>query len=352
MVNLTLEERKQLLALLQSLPEFADERSRREMLRTAGLQQLIPMIDMSGPTFIALNSIISYLCSYGRLTYENEALGLLLNTVKSQIGVEQQAFLDVLLLKYQMMVPSVHLAAIPEWQGQDTVASWLEKIVGENTLRPIAFLAQGLHVARSVAYISVRSGVQRWSGTGFLVAPDVFLTNNHVVPEADLLSDIVIRFNFEEDFQGKSQQPSEYQAKVGSFFQTNQELDYTLFQVEGNPGAHWGWIPLAPQVIRKGDRVNIIQHPSGQPKQISLQNNFVEYVGGPVVQYVTATLNGSSGSPVFNDNWEVIALHHAGGMLREPSTQRRYFRNEGILLTSILTDLPVDIRKAISFPAT
>jgi hypothetical protein len=347
MVNLTSDERQQLIILLQHLPVFADEHARRQMLEAAGLKQLLPMIDVSGPSFIALNTIVSYLCDYGRLTYENESLGLLLNTVKNMVGVEQQEFLDMLLIKHNMIVPSARLSDIPQWQSKDTMAGFLEKIVGENTLRPIAFLAQGLNVARSVAYISVRAGMRRWSGTGFLIAPDILLTNNHVVPAADLLPNTLLRFNYEEDFKGKSQQPYEYQANLHGFFHTHKDLDYALFQVEGSPGHRWGWLPFSPQAVRKGDRVNIIQHPNAQPKQVSMQNNFVEYVGNNVVQYVTSTLDGSSGSPVFNDNWEIVALHHAGGTLREPDTQHSYFRNEGILIASILADLPLDIRAAI-----
>jgi len=94
--------------------------------------------------------------------------------------------------------------------------------------------------------------------------------------------------------------------------------------------------------------VNIIQHPAGRPKEISFQSNFVEYTGGNVVQYVTSTLNGSSGSPVFNDGWEVVALHHAGGNIPEPTTQKRYFRNEGILAEKILFDLPPKIREMLN----
>jgi V8-like Glu-specific endopeptidase len=98
--------------------------------------------------------------------------------------------------------------------------------------------------------------------------------------------------------------------------------------------------------------VNIIQHPAGRPKEISFQNNFVEYVGGNVLQYVTSTLNGSSGAPVLNDGWEVVALHHAGGNIPEPATQRRYFRNEGILVERVLADLPPELRKLLDLPAS
>jgi V8-like Glu-specific endopeptidase len=347
LVKLTTEDLQQLVALLQSLPELASEQSRREVLELAGLKQLLPMIDLSGAPFIASSKIINYLSNYGRLTYENESLGLFLNLIKSFVGVQQQEYLDKLLLKYDMMTPIVPSPDLSEWKGRETTADVLENIIGENTLRPIAFLAQGLVVARSVAYIGVNTGIERWSGTGFLISQDLALTNHHVLPGIDLLAKTIIRFNYEESFRGEALKPNEYKAKAGALFHTNEKLDYTIFQVEDMPGKEWGWLPLAPRVIKVRDRVNIIQHPYGQPKQVSLQNNFVQYVGGNVLQYVTSTLRGSSGSPVLNDAWEVVALHHAGGTVHEPTTHNSYFRNEGILISSILADLPDELRKSI-----
>jgi V8-like Glu-specific endopeptidase len=349
MVNLEVEDRKQLITLLKDLPELATERSRQQILELADLKQLASRIDLSGAPFVAVSEIVSYLSNYGRLTHDHEALGLLLNTLKNFVGVQQQAFLDMLLTKYDMMTPISALHAIDQWRGGETPTEVLEKIIGENTLRPISFLQQGLQVARSVAYIGVRDSQGCWSGTGFLVAQDLLLTNNHVLPDSNLLSDTIFRFNYEENFQGETQPTAEYRAQPNGVFHTNQALDYTLVELEGEPGQRWGWLPLLAKVIRKGNRVNIIQHPLGQPKQISLQNNFVQYMGGNVVQYITSTLQGSSGSPVFNDAWEVIALHHAGGNIPEPTTQQRYFRNEGILVESILADLPpmlVDLLRA------
>jgi V8-like Glu-specific endopeptidase len=58
------------------------------------------------------------------------------------------------------------------------------------------------------------------------------------------------------------------------------------------------------------------------------------------VQYITDTLPGSSGSPVFNDDWRIVALHHSGGNIPEPSTNSIHFRNEGIRIGAILADLP------------
>jgi V8-like Glu-specific endopeptidase len=57
------------------------------------------------------------------------------------------------------------------------------------------------------------------------------------------------------------------------------------------------------------------------------------------LQYTTDTLPGSSGSPVFNDAWKVVALHHAGGNLVTNPRGDRMFANQGILMAKILERL-------------
>ena len=91
--------------------------------------------------------------------------------------------------------------------------------------------------------------------------------------------------------------------------------------------------------MRRDDRVAIIQHPGGHLKKISMQNNFVAYADANLVQYTTSTEPGSSGSPVFDDDFQVIAIHHSGGMLPEPHTGRRYLRNAGTSMIAVLNDL-------------
>ena len=129
----------------------------------------------------------------------------------------------------------------------------------------------------------------------------------------------------------------------------NTQLDYALFELADDPGKRWGWLTCVPDVPQVGQRVNIIQHPGGQQKQVALQGNLVEYADEKVLQYVTATLPGSSGSPVFSDSWEVCAIHHAGGTLLEPATGRRHFRNEGIRLSRIRDDLAPEISARLTW---
>jgi Trypsin-like peptidase domain len=103
-------------------------------------------------------------------------------------------------------------------------------------------------------------------------------------------------------------------------------------------------LPLRRASVQTGDHVNIIQHPGGGLKQISLFANVVVFVGGGRVQYLTDTLPGSSGSPVLNANWNVVALHHSGGWLIEPNTGSKttYYRNEGIMIDRIIDGLAIE----------
>lgn len=347
MVTLETGDRQQLVILLQETQPMQTEAERREMLEFAGLGKVLPLIDLSGSPFLAANKIVSFLADYGRLTYDNEALGLFLNAIKQVVGVQQQEVLDGFLVKYKMMDPVVSGEPLDDWMGTDAPEAIEEKIIGLDTLRPIAFLERGLEVARAVAYVRVQRGAKTESGTGFLITPELCITNHHVVPNQDLLSGVLLRFNYQENFAGEAQPPSEFRAVADGPFHASDALDYAIFQVENAPGREWGWLPLAPREIAKDDRINIIQHPSGQPKQISLQNNLVQYVGGNVLQYITSTKAGSSGSPVLNDNWEVVALHHAGGYLHDPSTRTRQLRNQGILVQQILADLPDELRQQV-----
>jgi V8-like Glu-specific endopeptidase len=103
----------------------------------------------------------------------------------------------------------------------------------------------------------------------------------------------------------------------------------------------WGALALAPARIKAGDRVNIVQHPGGGYKQMSFFANTVAFVGGKRVQYLVDTLPGSSGSPVFDKDWNVVAVHHKGGWLTEPGgpSDRTFYRNQGILVDALIAGI-------------
>jgi V8-like Glu-specific endopeptidase len=347
-VALTNDDRRKVVELLASIPDLGDAAGRRGVLEFAGLGDQARHIDLGGSAFAANNRVVGHLAAYGRVSRENEALGLFLNSVKLLVGEEQQRYLSTVLNRYAMMVPLSDHPAIGDWRGRDPAPDLAEKIIVANTLRPIAFVTQALRASRPVAYIEVRDGRTRWSGTGFLVSPELLLTNAHVLPRQEVLANAIFRFNYEDDEHGLPRDVSEFNSLKNGIFLTNTGHDYALLELAGRPGDLWGWLTLTEMAPAVGDRVNIIQHPAGQPKQIAFQSNLVQYVDGSVVQYVTATLPGSSGSPVFTDDWRVCAIHHAGGALPEPATGNHHFRNEGIRISQILADLPAEVRSSIA----
>ena len=98
------------------------------------------------------------------------------------------------------------------------------------------------------------------------------------------------------------------------------------------PGSKYGFISLRPTVSYPiGLRLNVIQHPQGRKKEVVVQQNELTDVHTNIIHYFSDTDYGSSGSPVFNNTWDLMALHHA----REPSESA----NEGIRIDKIVADL-------------
>lgn len=106
------------------------------------------------------------------------------------------------------------------------------------------------------------------------------------------------------------------------YFFTESGLDFTVVAVDEEPhgggdGAAlsgFGYLRLNPQLgkINEGEFISIIQHPSGLPKQVALRENKLLKIEADFLVYQSDTAQGSSGSPLFNDTWQVVGLHSAG----------------------------------------
>jgi V8-like Glu-specific endopeptidase len=223
------------------------------------------------------------------------------------------------------------IASLP-WRGRS--GQTLEKIFGkQSALVHVSFLEVGVRRARAVARIKGATGSL---GTGFLVTGDLLVTNHHVICGPDVAAGAVAHFNYQKTVEGQDAEVEELRLDPGAFFVTSREDDCTIVKVVGNPSTRWGAIELKRVHIRADDRVNIIQHPGGDQKQLSFFHNLVVHVGGGRVQYLTDTLPGSSGSPVFDKDWRLVALHHSGGWITEPGSRDRVFRNEGIHVDRVI----------------
>jgi V8-like Glu-specific endopeptidase len=80
-----------------------------------------------------------------------------------------------------------------------------------------------------------------------------------------------------------------------------------------------------------------VQHPAAEPMQLAIDTQAIIKLNGNAtrVQYRTNTLAGSSGSPCFNKDWELVALHHSGDP--QFSSLHHAEFNEGIPLAAIAT---------------
>ncbi|MBK9257149.1 MAG: trypsin-like peptidase domain-containing protein [Saprospiraceae bacterium] len=225
--------------------------------------------------------------------------------------------------------------------------SELEKVIGREELFEISWLTKALNASRSVCKVQLSNGE---SGTGFLLKGGYLVTNNHVIDSVETASKSKIIFNYRVDDRDNVQERVQYRLDPSFFITASEEtLDYTVVKVMDKPDSplsDWGF--LEPDTFpdpKIGDKVNIIQHPEGNYMKIALPDAIIS-VWDNYLFYIADTKGGSSGSPVFNQDWKVIALHHAG--INEDSAQGGMQinkageikpSNRGILIGHIIDDL-------------
>jgi len=256
----------------------------------------------------------------------------------------------------------------------------LERLIEGADFYPAWFLSRGAEVRATVARVKARPpGRSESMGTGFLAGPRLLLTNFHVLDWTDeqgpdlgqIVPGSLFEFDYEERFDGTLRPVSTFGADPSALLLASSwdKLDYVLMALqpvsrEGDRRLlDYGYNRLAADLgkIVKGEPVYVIQHPRGQPKQVVVRNNLlVDRDEGSEIPYLTYeadTDSGSSGAPVFNRQWEVVALHHATEIVRDaagrilarngslwtPSSGAGNVMfgdfNEGVRVSSIVRDL-------------
>ncbi|WP_299848359.1 serine protease [uncultured Roseovarius sp.] len=236
------------------------------------------------------------------------------------------------------------------------------------------FLEIGLLTARSVCKIT--HGLT--TGTGFLVGDGVVLTNYHVLSKQAQASAALFEFLYEDNTIGTPRNSQLYMADPERFFVADEALDLCFVALREGPGSialsDLGWLPLIRREgkILIGDPINIIQHPLGDQQRVVMhESTFILVENGTDADafcwYSGDTAKGSSGAPVFNTHWEVVALHHqaipatdkngnvldvngkaiAESRLEEEDTLINWIANEGTRASRIVkflekVDLPDD----------
>jgi hypothetical protein len=191
-------------------------------------------------------------------------------------------------------------------------------------------------------------------GTGFLVGPDTVLTNWHVFEVAQKegkTGQLGCRFDYMRLPDGSTRpgqlimldgaidtspySPTEATGSPDNPLPSLDQLDYALLRLKSRvgeqpvDGAPRGWIALPKAVLplAADAPILIVQHPEGTPMKLALDTQAVIGLNGngTRIRYRTNTDPGSSGSPVFTMDWDIVALHHYG----DPKWQMPLF-NQGV----------------------
>jgi S1-C subfamily serine protease len=234
---------------------------------------------------------------------------------------------------------------------QETVNA-LEAVLGDTRFVPLRWYRTGLQRCAGVARIETQWG--QGFGTGFLIRGEdlhpaltgeaLLITNAHVIS-----SDPDVRKRFPPGtppertrvrFEGREDADKTYAVKQVLWTSPPEQLDASVLRLETSVPCDPPY-PLAVSMpVADQDRVYVIGHPQGGTLSISIQDNRVVDVHSPKLHYRAPTEPGSSGSPVFNQDWELVALHHAGSKeMRALSGEGVREANEGIWISAIIKAL-------------
>jgi S1-C subfamily serine protease len=242
----------------------------------------------------------------------------------------------------------------------------LERVFGSDSFVTTRWLQLLFGRLRAIGSVSTRSG--RGVGTGFMVrGPTLsaeldddwyFVTNCHVVTDDEAVIERApphhkpcrpqdVRITFELLFE---EEPRDYGVAQVVWSSPPEECDVSILRLDGpfyedqvEP------YPVTPHLADPSTRprLYIAGHPGGGSLQVSMHDNHLIELNDSHLQYRTPTNPGSSGSPVFNDEWDLVAVHHAGSpeMERLDGSGEVHEANQGVRLSAITVALDEFLRE-------
>jgi hypothetical protein len=239
----------------------------------------------------------------------------------------------------------------------------LEKIIREGLgmVDARAWIEAAAAVENRVCLIRTATGAL---GTGFLVGPDVVMTNYHVVEpyikDGRDPAGLQFRFDFMLTSDGAKPGPGTTWKvrKPGWLIDASplhpsdklhpdrlldvprDFLDYAVIRLDGRPGEEvaggeivptgrgkpreWVRFPDEDYPFSQRKALIVLHHPQGKPMQLSIDTDSyaAANASGSRVFHRTNTEPGSSGSPCFDMDWNLVALHQGWNRIAGQAVNR------------------------------
>ncbi len=255
---------------------------------------------------------------------------------------------EVTLVDIQEPNEAARLAKRIEREGLPP-AEAVERINGVPNFQDVLVLRKILALAESVCRILIRSpyGASGY-GTGFLIAPNLIITNNHVLPDPATAENSLAQFRYEL-IRGGAADPVTFKLRPDLFFITSSiekqitvpfsGLDFTVVAVQPTSEENIPLTEFTPVKLDEtagkiitGENCIVVQHPGGDYKKVVLKDIRMLTLTDNFMIYESDTLPGSSGSMVVGlGTGEVVALHHSGVPRR--NDQGQWLRKDGTVAT-------------------
>ena len=163
----------------------------------------------------------------------------------------------------------------------------------------------------AVGLITVMLGGSYYDGTGFVISPDGYmLTNWHVVADSTHAQPDTVWVTMADQSL----------ARFADVVATSNERDIAIVRIRGYQGPSLAAIDWKGTKARQGEPAALIGYPAGSGfardrgsvVRTSMTAGILSRVTSDLIQFDGMTTGGSSGSPVFNADGEVISVHRAG----------------------------------------
>ena len=206
-----------------------------------------------------------------------------------------------------------------------TTPDGYERTFGTEFPIPISVYRTGLERARSVGSLLIGGAFS--VGTVFAMRGAdlheslgervVLVTNEHVVPDPAHENGVQaaeLEAHFDAPVAGVDASALSLKGLRAIWHSTRTELDITLLVTDDPAAQELAGVPVASALppVRDGTYVYVIGHPGGGGLQLSIRGNDLIDHDGTRLHYKAPTAKGSSGSPVFDQVWNLVGVHHKG----------------------------------------